>query len=95
MLISKQSYVVCLQLPIIQHGPNTVPDSVFIIKYLQRTYPNVGTELSQEDEAKAIVIQHFVDKHLVPGLGWNRWIHHKAHTSPWLVSACLIHHGSC
>jgi glutathione S-transferase len=67
-----------IQLPIILHGPNVVADSTFIIKYLQRTYPDAGPSLSDEQEALSIAVHHFVEKHLFPGMFWFRWVQPKA-----------------
>lgn len=64
----------CAQLPVIRHGKNTVADSYFIIKYLERTYSENIPQLSAEQEALSVAIQHLVDDCLVRGLGYHRWI---------------------
>ena len=66
-----------LQLPIIRHGKNTLADSTFIIKYLERTYAEVVPDWSAEQEALSVTIQHFVENYLTCGLAWHRWIHPK------------------
>jgi hypothetical protein len=70
-----------LQLPFILHGKNVVADSTFIIKYLERTYPEVVPDFTPEEEALSVAVQHFVDNFLVSGLVWHRWIHPKVRTS--------------
>ena len=78
------------QLPIILHGPNVVADSTFIIKYLQRTYPDAGPRLSEEREALSIAVHHFVEKHLFPGMFWFRWVQPKVRLRilPLLTPCC-------
>ncbi|BDA43783.1 Failed axon connections homolog [Coccomyxa sp. Obi] len=62
------------QLPVIWHGKNTVADSYFIIKYLERTYSDVIPQLSAEQEALSVAIQHLVDDCLMRGLAYHRWV---------------------
>ncbi len=64
----------CVQLPVIRHGKNTVADSYFIIKYLERTYSGNIPLLSAEQEALSVAIQHLVDDCLLRGLAYHRWI---------------------
>ncbi len=71
-----------MQLPTIQHGSNTVSDSFFIIKYLERTYPEVVQQLGPEQLALSVAVEHLVDDFLNWGLAHYRWMHPKVHPSP-------------
>ena len=51
-----------------------VADSTFIIKYLQRTYPAAGKKLSDEEAAICTVVHHFMEKYILFGMFYFRWI---------------------
>lgn len=68
---------ICAQLPCIQHGKRKVADSAFIIKYLERTYPEVVPQLTAEQEALSVAVQHLVESFLYWGLFYHRWINPK------------------
>lgn len=82
-----------MQLPVIRHGKNTVADSYFIIKYLERTYSEVIPRLSAEQEALSVAIQHLVDDCLVRGLAYHRWV--QAQVSLLFCSATTALHCVC
>ena len=71
------------QLPVIIHGPNVVADSTFIIKYLQRTYPKAGKKLSDEEAAVCTIVHHFVEKYILFGMFYFRWV------QPMVRPACI------
>lgn len=67
------------QVPYIRHGPNTIPDSVFIMAYLQNTYGKGKTSgiLAPMDAAKAAKVEScmaLVDQTLPFAVGYYRII---------------------
>jgi hypothetical protein len=62
------------QLPYIEHGKVTVPDSTFIIRYLTNTYPEKIPNLTAEQETMSTAATAILETRFVMGLGMARWL---------------------
>ncbi|KAK9809412.1 hypothetical protein WJX73_003358 [Symbiochloris irregularis] len=69
------------KIPFMKHGRNTVPDSAFIIRYLQNTYGPSSTDclaLRPKDAQQAALVQAYtalVESNITNALVYYRWVH--------------------
>lgn len=63
-----------LQMPVIEHNAQLIPDSGFIIEYLSNTFPEQIIKLTPEQQALSTVVTYFCDKHWSLQIPYNRFV---------------------